>query len=232
MVIKHQRIIEDESTRRIGFLSRLVNFLEDVYEDAECTDLYYTITSMEEESVVVEGVNCKYPLSESIEVFMDKYDLYVEEGIGRDHYTELYDIIVRTYRETLHYTMKNYATRSIQQHVEYYLGILFSGKAFLVEGEEDRVIIPGGLNQCFAAHTHPSNLPIPSRADVRSITNLFLDRGIGHVIETVGPSLAIYRRAPLRIEDLEALKTLDRYRSIEELFRVLGGLESIAVTYL
>ncbi len=231
MAIKHQRIIEDESTRKIGFLSRLVNFLEDVYEDAECADLYYTITSIEEESVIVEGVDCNYPLSESIDVFMDKYDLYAEEGIGRKHYTELYDEVVRVYKSTLHYTMKNYAARSLQKHVEYYLGILFSGKAFLVEGEGDKVIIPGGLNQCFAAHTHPSNLPIPSQADVRSITNLFLDRGIGHVIETVGPSLAIYRRAPLSIEDLEVLKTLDRYRSIDELFRALGSLKSITLTY-
>ncbi len=232
MTLKFQQIIENEATRRIGFLSRLVNFLEDILEDAECDSVYYTVGSVDEKEVVVEGRNCRYPLSESIEVFMDKYDLYAEEGFGKKHYTELYHEIVKVYRETLHYTMKGYAVKSMQRRVEYYLGVLFNGKGFLVEGEEDRVVVPGGLNQCFAAHTHPSQIPIPSHADVRSITNLFLDRGIGHVIETSGPSLAIYRRAPLSIEDLELLRTMDRYRDVGSLFRSFAKLESIVLEYI
>jgi proteasome lid subunit RPN8/RPN11 len=230
--LKFQEIIDNDATRRIGFLSRLANFLEDVFEDAECEDLFYTIKSYSSGEVIVEGVNCKYPLSESLEVFMDHYNVRAEEGAGKEHRTEIYDKIIRTYRETLHYTMKSFAARSVQKHMEYYLGILFNGKGFIIEGEEDRVIVPGGLNQCFAAHTHPSAIPIPSRADIRSITSLFLDRGIGHAIETIGSSIVIYRRSPISEDELEQLNSLLKAKSVDELFRRLSSISSIAVAYI
>ncbi len=228
---KQNILIEDKSAERIAFISRTINFAEDVLEDAECEDVLVDIEWSAEPKVLVNGWQCNYDVGESIEIFMDKYDLdamYSEHA--RISYTRLYDEVVSTYLESLHYRMKNYASKSYATRREYYLGILFDGRAFLLEGEEDHVISPG-IPQCFSAHTHPSNMPVPSRQDLRVITRLLIDRGIGHVIETVGPSLAIYRVRPLTLEDWEKMKNVQSIENPLEALQVLSKLKALRTRY-
>lgn len=232
MTEKFQRAVENEATMRIGFYGRVINFLEDLLEDAECEEVYVDIVSVDEEYIVVEGSNCSYPIEESIEVFQDKYDLYAEPGSASTPLASLYREVVSTYRNTLHYDMKQFAARSMRTGLEYYLGILFNGKAFIIEGEENRVIMPGIRTQCFSAHTHPSNLPIPSRQDIHTIIELFINRGIGHVIETISTGLAIYRIRPIDIDDLEKLKIIETIKDPVRALRELSSVKSIVIEYI
>ncbi len=228
---KQNILVEDESAERIAFISRTINFAEDVLEDAECEDVLIDIEWSAGPKILVKGWRCSYDIGESIEVFMDKYDLdAVYSEHARTSYTTLYDEVVKTYMETLHYRMKNYAAKTYATRREYYLGILFDGRAFLLEGEEDRVISPG-IPQCFSAHTHPSNMPVPSRQDLMVITRLLIDRGLGHVIETVGPSLAIYRVRPLTLEDWEKMKEIQSIESPLEALQALSKLEALRTRY-
>ncbi len=216
----------------IAFYSNLVNYIEDLLEDAECEDIYIGGIDPDGGSAVIEGYNCKYSLEESVEVFSKYYDVTLEIGSGGRPYDELYRRVITTYRETLHYMMKKLSLETIAKHREYYLGILFTGDAFILEGEEDRVVVPGGIKQCFAAHTHPSNIAIPSWNDLKSIVNLFLDRGIGHVIETVGQSMAIYRVKPLTLEEYEVLHDLEKANDLNEVFHILNSIGSIVIEYI
>ncbi len=229
---KFQRIIENEATHRIGLYGRIINFLEDILEDAECEEVYVDIVSVNEDYIVVKGMNCSYPVEESIEIFQDKYDIYAEPGNASTPPASLYREVVSTYRNTLHYDMKQFAARSMSTGIEYYLGILFNGRAFIIEGEEDRVIMPGIRTQCFSAHTHPSNLPLPSRRDIHTIVDLFINRGIGHVIETASTGLTIYRIRPIDIDDLDKLKTIETIRDPVRALKELSSVKSLVIEYI
>ena len=170
---RYQTIIENNHTVRIAFLARTINFLEDVLEDAECEEVLINSDNIQDNVLTVEGVNCKYDLLESIPVFSEKHNVTATLGRGDTSLKNLYEEVINYYRETLHYKMKEYAAKTINTRREYYLGILFNGKAFLLEGEQNKVLLPR-IPQCFSAHTHPSNLSIPSKQDLKTIIQLLV----------------------------------------------------------
>jgi hypothetical protein len=231
---KYQQIINNKDTFMIGFLSRLINFLEDIIDDSECEDVYvwFNMDDPLSDNIFVEGVNCLYNIEESINVFSHNYDLVVERGRGEYSLNDLYSIVIERYKNRLHYIMKDLAGKSIITHREYYLGILFNGKAFLIEGERDKVLVPGNIPQCFSAHTHPSQIPIPSRADLKTINKLFIDRGIGHAIETVGTSMIIYRVSPITLSDLEIIKDAEKMRNPVKALSMLTSTQHIKIMYI
>lgn len=229
---KFQQVFGNNATKKIAFLSTTINFLEDILDDAECEAVYVDSSALQYEKILVEGINCTYDLNESIEVFSEQYDLDAEPASKADlPLRSLYEMVISTYKETLHYKMKEFASKSMINKIEYYLGILFNGKAFIVEGEEEHVTIPG-FKQCFAAHTHPSVIPVPSRPDLKNIINLFLERGIGHVIETVNTAMVIYRVAPLTDEDLEALMSAVRFNDPNKYLKIFSSRDSIRLLYI
>ncbi|ABN69252.1 hypothetical protein Smar_0139 [Staphylothermus marinus F1] len=229
---KYQRIIENKNTKLIAFYSRLINFLEDILEDAECDNVYISIPQHSFSSTIfVDGSNCRYDLLDSINAFAEKYDIQVDIGKGNIELTSLYYKVVEEYKQSLHYIMKELAVKSLVNNIEYYLGILFNGKGFLVEGEEDRVVLPN-IPQCFSSHTHPSRIPIPSRADIKSIIKLFLDRGVAHAIETVGSTLVIYRTGPLTIDDLDIIRNVEKSNNIIKALELLSRTGNIKILYL
>ncbi len=228
---KYQAIIKNNYTEKIAFLARTINFLEDILEDAECEEVLINSHELENYTVVVDGIKCNYDLLESINIFSEKHNVYATIGRGDTNLRTLYEEIIDYYRETLHYKMKEYSTKTIATRHEYYLGILFDGKAFLIEGEEDKVLLPR-IPQCLSAHTHPSNIPIPSKQDLKTITQLFTDRGIGHIIETIGASLAIYRVAPITIDDLEVFKQLENTNDIIKALNDLTKKTPIRLRYI
>lgn len=229
---KYHKLIENSDTRAIAFYSRLINFLEDILEDAECDNIYVSIPKNDNAYMVaVEGINCRYDLLESIEVFAPRYDIEASVGRGNIELSSLYHLVIEKYKGALHYMMKDLAGKSFVNRVEYYLGILFNGKAFLLEGEEDRVVLPS-IPQCFSSHTHPSRLPAPSRADLKTITRLFLDRGLGHVIETVGSSMVIYRVGPLTLDDLNVIKDAEKAGNPNEALKIIISNTSIKIAYI
>ncbi len=231
---KYQQIIDNKDTFIIGFLSRLVNFLEDIIDDSECEDVYvwFNMDDPLSENIFVEGVNCLYDIEESINVFSPNYNLVAVKGRGEYSLSELYNMVIDKYKSRLHYIMKDLAGKSFITRREYYLGILFNGKAFLIEGERDKVLLPGNIPQCFSAHTHPSQIPVPSRADLKTINRLFVDRGIGHAIETVGTSMVIYRVSPITLNDLEIIRDAERIHNPVKALSMLTSTQHIRVMYI
>jgi len=222
---KYHTVFRNEYTERLSFLCRAVNFLEDVLEDAECDDL---LVSVEGRGIAVEPVNCRYSVLESIDVFRDQHSLEnVTLGFGVESYRALYDRVFETYLKGLHPRTLDLLARSRATGYEYYIGVLFDGRAFVLEGEKDRITLPS-ISQCFSAHTHPYPNPLPSTADLKTITQMLLSRGVGHVISSFGGSLAVYRVRPLSEEDFELLREAERLNPLNAL-KPLAKLKSIKV---
>ncbi len=92
---KYHTVFKNNSTLHLGFLCRLINFLEDVLEDAECGDIYVSEKELVDEKIVLEPINCTYDVEESIEVFSEEYDLdNIVVGSGDTGLSSLYDYLV------------------------------------------------------------------------------------------------------------------------------------------
>lgn len=229
--IKYQEVVDNKYAKSIAFLCRAINFLEDVFEDAECKDIYVDSKALNAHVVVLDAVKCKYNVLESVEIFQGKHHVDVKKGAGDLPLRELYEYVVDYYDKALRKKMKEYARKTYATGVEYYLGILFDGEGFLVEGDENRVTLPGAL-QCFSAHTHPSDLPVPSKNDIKAISRMLVDRGIGHVIEAVKTGLAIYRVGPLSLKDYEVLKHLEKADDVAKIIAEIAGKTVIRARYI
>jgi len=236
-ILKEQRIVENSNTKYIGFLSRFINFLEDVLDDAWCEDIFVDKSIYDSRPIIpgtieVEPYRCSYEPEESIRVFSGQWDIDIDITIGKGYYSlnELYFLIPSIYVETLHYLMKSYASKTIANKREYFLAILFNGKGFLVEGEVNRVRIPF-VPHCLSSHTHPSHMPVPSKGDIEMILYMMLNRGFLHVIETVGASLYIYRVRPLSEDDLVKLRSIESLNNYRDVISVFKSIESVRLEY-
>ncbi len=236
--LREQILIDNNNTRYIGFLSRFINFLEDVLDDAWCEDIFidksiYSNRPIIPNTIEIEPYKCSYDPLESISVFSSQWDIdEISITIGKGYYSlnELYFLIPSIYIETLHYLMKSYSSKTITSKKEYFLAILFNGKGFLVEGEVDRVRIPF-IPHCLSSHTHPSHMPIPSKRDIEMILYMMLNRGFLHVIETVGASLYIYRVKPLSENDLVKLRSIESLNNYRDVINVFKTIESVRIEY-
>ena len=226
---RYHRVLRDRDSERIGLLCRLVNFAEDVVEDAECKDLLVSLDHPEE--IAIEPVECRYSIRESTEIYGEHHRLEnIVLGSGDKSFRELYNYIVEAYRTTLHSRFLNTIAKLRGWKTEYYLGILFDGTMFIAEGRKDHISLPG-IPQCFSAHTHPEPYPLPSSTDLKMITRLLLDRGIGHAVVAMGSTLVIYRVKPLTLSDYEVLQGID-YRDPVNALREISRLDSIKLRYI
>jgi len=234
MVLREQVVFENNSTRYIAYLSRLVNLVEDIVDDAYCSSTYIGGLSLYDYSVpdrvYLEPIDCVYDPVESLEVFSSQWEIdNVFIGRGSIDYRELYRLVYNVYRSTLHYKMKEYSVKSSSLSREYYLAVLFNGKAFIVEGERDRVALPV-IPHCVSAHTHPTNHPYPSKHDIESIINMMVNRGLLHAIETTSHTLYVYRVKPLCEEDIVKLRLIEGerdYRRVADLFKSIESLRIV-----
>lgn len=230
---KFHRVFSNTESKYIGFLCRVVNLLEDVQEDAECSDIYVTLDELYRYRVVIEPVDCKYSIRESIDIFSEQHRVdnisISDTGHGYISFTNLYDFIIDKYRETLHSYIQQFISKTINTSHEYFLAVLFNGNCLILEGEKNRVTIPRIYN-CLSAHTHPSNIPYPSPRDIDEIIEIFINRGIGHIIVAKLGSLVIYRTKPLTDAELEIVIDL-RSRNPSEVVKELNKLSVVRVKF-
>jgi len=220
--LKYQRIIDNDDTFKTGFICRSILLIEDIIEDAYCENLRVKI-DLDEYKLIVEPVNCRYDIRESISVFSSQHDVSnIEIGLGEYDYSYLYEKLIDMYRLKLHQYVRSMIWKTISTGVEYYMGLLFNGKAFIVEGEVGYVKIPR-LNLCLAVHTHPSRHAIPSSIDLESMVELILNRGIGFIIVSSVESLAIYRVKPLGIDEFEYIKSIDLKDPVKALREIVDS---------
>lgn len=203
-MVKKHIISQTGFSKEIGLLCRLILFLEDVVEDSQCEDIY--VENKGFDGFVLKPFNCIYSVNDSMSLFRDRYNIdKISLGDANTSYKTLYDRVIEVYVENLHPKIKRLSKKTHHSGVEFFAGVTFDGKFFLLEGEKGLVKIPV-FPHCLSIHTHPSLHPIPSREDFKSIAKLLIDRGIGHVITAGLSSIAIYRVKPLTVDDYEALR--------------------------
>lgn len=109
--------------------------------------------------------------------------------------------------------MTPYTRTTSQSGVEYLLVVMSDGKGYLIEGEENRIVVPMS-RALFSLHTHPSNCLL-SPHDVRSLSNTLMYRGIGGGVVARDCYLILVRSGPFTEEDLiELIRFRDALRKM------------------
>uniref|UniRef100_A0A7J3KEK3 Uncharacterized protein n=1 Tax=Staphylothermus marinus TaxID=2280 RepID=A0A7J3KEK3_STAMA len=229
-MVKKHGIYRSSSSNEIGLLCRLILFIEDVIEDAECSDIY--VDRIDLDKFALKPVNCKYDVNESISIFRDRYEpIDICLGEASSSYRALYDHVIEKYEETIHSYMKKIYRETFESGIEYFTGVTFDGRFFVLEGEEGYVKFPA-IPHCLSIHTHPSLYPVPSSADFKNIVRLIIDRGLGHVVVAGVSSIAIYRVKPLNIGEYEELKKLISRDPISILDYIRTKIGFLKIKYL
>jgi hypothetical protein len=231
VVLKYHEVFENSYTRKIGFLCRLINLLEDLLEESGCRDILVDYSEDSTSIVKVEGIDCTYSILESLELYGGKYDINASIGLGRFKLSDLYGRILEYYKRGFHSRLLSYAVLTDETGIEYYLGVLFDGKGFLLEGGVNSVSIPR-IPQCLTAHTHPSHSPLPSSRDFSAIRDLFTNGGLAHFIVTINKSIAIYRAGPITTSDYELLINAERFSSPMEALMNLARGSRVKVCFI
>lgn len=123
-----------------------------------------------------------------------------------DEFDEPYSLLNKVVNQVLVKSvelMTPYAHVTSQSGVEYLLALMSDGKGYLIEGEENKIVVPVS-RVLFSLHTHSSNCLL-SPHDVRSLSNTLMYRGIGGGVVARNCYLILVRSGPFTEEDLMKL---------------------------
>ncbi len=210
---REEILLDNVLTERMAFIARLINFLEDLADDAFCREIYVSedvlLGGSAPSSITVDAVDCEYDVVESARAFSKEWSINsnVKKGRAEVQLSSLYKYIYELYMNYLHPLMKHYSIKTYAQGVEYCLALLFEGKGVIVEGGRNKVVLPY-FKHFLSAHTHPGGRALPSEADLRTMFRLFIDRGFLYSIVAPGSSMIVYRAAPLTEESLDLMSKL------------------------
>ncbi|MEM2283909.1 MAG: hypothetical protein QXL29_04780 [Zestosphaera sp.] len=116
---------------------------------------------------------------------------------------ELYSLLNKMVSQVLINSIKlmtPYTHVTSQSGIEYLLAVLSDGKGYLIEGEENKIVVPIS-KALFSLHTHPNNCLL-SPHDVRSLSNTLMYRGIGGGVISRDCYLILVRSGPFTEDDL------------------------------
>lgn len=212
-----RREVEVTSTwsLKLALYNHLINGLESVIAEYECSDisivLPWTHGSQELSELIVCYSKCSEVPYEGFELnnivkykLADRYEFrQCYEGL---HLDELYSQALDLYLRNVPSYLRSYSIRTALEGIEYMLVVLQNGRAVLLEGERNKVVIPS-VKTVASAHTHPKNC-IPSPHDIRSLANILLDGGLGASIVSPDCILTIFRSGPFTEDDYLALTSL------------------------
>jgi len=200
---------------KLAFYNHLINGLESIIAEYGCSDVGVTLLDTELPSLefVVCYSNCDevphegFELNNILEYGLAKeYTFrYCREGL---HLNDLYSKALDLYLSNVLSYLHPYSIRTAIEGIEYMLLVLKNGRAVLIEGEKDKVIVPS-IKLVASAHTHPKNC-IPSPHDLRSIINILLEGGLGASVVSPNCTLTIFRNGPFTEDDLIAITTFMR----------------------
>ncbi|MCD6428407.1 MAG: hypothetical protein J7L12_02180 [Desulfurococcales archaeon] len=229
-----RREVEVTSTwsLKLALYNHLINGLESVIAEYECTDVSVVLPESYESQKLSELIVCYTGCSEApYEGFeldnivryelADRYEFkQCYEGL---RLSELYSQALDLYLRNVPSYLRSYSIRTALEGIEYMLVVLQNGRAVLLEGERNKIVIPS-VKTVASAHTHPKNC-IPSPHDIRSLTNILLDGGLGASIISPNCILTIFRNGPFTEDDYLALTSLIknlRRNPIDELGQLLA----------
>ncbi|QOR93974.1 hypothetical protein IMZ38_04845 [Thermosphaera chiliense] len=225
--MKYIEEISNKYTRRIGLLYRSILFVEDFIEDAECENVYVEPLN---ETLLINPVNCAGEVDNSVNHYSSIYELNVRISPVNRSFKELYMDIVKLYAEGLRPVIRSKLSLTIENRLEYFMGVTPKGVGFLLEGDVEKVRIPW-VNTVLTVHTHPEEHPFPSLTDLETMVGSFTSRGIAHGIEAYTAGLIIYRVKPITLEELLFIKNIKKKNPFSYL-NELGKVDSIRIAYL
>ena len=197
--------ITSRRSKKLALLCLVINGLESLVGGYGCTDIR---ASIEGSKIHIcyrdcqEEIDNGYELDEAVDYgLISSYSINkCGEGLKlQTLYNRALDQLVRF---TTSY-LSTYALRTMVEGVEYMVLVLRNGRALLLRGTKNRVIIPG-VKALVSAHTHPQGC-IPSPHDIRSFINMLLEGGFGSGIISNECKLFIVRSGPFLEEDYVAL---------------------------
>lgn len=208
--------VTSNTSKALALANILVNGIESLIFDCSCSDAYIDVEFSSLEDLLGSDINvnlsdCEYRPDKYFELDdLVDYGLVnsvnVSLGSSGTNYKVLYDEAIKTTLKWAIPYMKLTSLKTRRSGIEYMLIVLRDGKAEVLEGEVDRVVIPE-VNAVVTVHTH-STLCIPSTTDMKSLTNLLIDGGLGFGIVSPTCYLLIFRVGPFTEEDLITLKNL------------------------
>ncbi len=195
-------------TIKLAIYNAVINGIESIIGEWGCKSLWAVI---DEDKVTICYDYCDGIPDQGFEL-----DDAVSNGIIKEYelrqcnmgkpLNELYVEAARMFIKNSMSMMNTYALRTRFDNIEYMLIILQNGRAALLQGEHNRVVIPQ-IRASATAHTHPRGCT-PSPHDIRSLINLLFDGGLGSGIVSTDCSLYIMREGPYTENDLIALSKL------------------------
>ncbi len=220
---RYSDLIENEETKRIANLFKLLLIIEDAIEIAineldieinngiEISNLSLLDSSNNIDSIKINiDSDCRYS---TIKYFSD-IEVYIECKKGVQH--NINRIYEKLYRECLALSV-NYLAPRIFDKSEYVLILLGDGKGVILQGFEKNVEFPKIIDTIFLSHTHPYSIyPAFSRADVLTGIDILSNRGIGICVYSINGYLCIYRSGVINEEDyINLMKLANSYNIID-----------------
>ncbi|BCU71384.1 hypothetical protein [Stygiolobus caldivivus] len=148
-----------------------------------------------------------------------------QKGKGKLSYLVLYDEFTKNYISFISSVMRSYASRTKETEIEFINILLNDGNYIVLEGEEDKVVIPHP-SAISSTHTHP-NICIFSHKDLETASYLFVKNYLLVGVTTDECALLIYRRGVFTIEDQKELEKLAKVtKKSKTLEEVLGGYKN------
>ncbi|BFH74511.1 hypothetical protein SJAV_24550 [Sulfurisphaera javensis] len=198
MSVKDQKIDKSKESEKLAEIAKLIFKAEEIHEEYDeiaTTDL--------EKLYTVNGIND------------------TEKGKAKYTYFQLYDYFAELYSRFILSTMANYSTRTQESEIEYINILLEDGSFIILEGEEDRVVIPHP-KALASTHTHP-NICLFSHKDLETADQLFIKDYIAVGVLTTKCLLLLYRRGVYTLEDREILlklvKNIKKSKTAEEVIK-------------
>lgn len=185
MSVKDQKIdknLESEKLAKIADLIFKAEAIHEEYDEIPTTDLTKLYTKSG-----IEGT---------------------EKGEGKFQYFKLYDFFAENYAKFIINIMASYASRTQNTEIEYINILLSDGQYLILEGDEDKVVIPHP-RALASTHTHP-NVCLFSHKDLETADYLFIKDYLVVGVITTQCLLILYRRGVYTIEDRESLLMLSR----------------------
>ncbi|MEM0360960.1 MAG: hypothetical protein QXY36_01215 [Sulfolobales archaeon] len=219
--------LTSSTSRSLALANNLVNGIESLIEDCSCSDAYIlnkftSLYDLIDEYVEIGLSDCAYTPDNLFEL----NDL-VTNGLVRDvrvrtntldsgvNYRVLYELALNTVLDNVIPYMRNVSLKTAVTEVEYMYIILRDGRALLLEGDFNKVVIPN-VNATLTVHTH-SLTCLPSRSDLKSISDLFVQGGLGSGITSPTCYFAIFRVGYFTEEEYAMLRNLYEYKPTYEL---------------
>lgn len=219
--------LTSNTSRSLALANNLVNGIESLIEDCLCSNAYILNEFASLHDLIGEGVEvglsgCSYTPDNLFEL----NDL-VTNGLVRDvrvrtntlgsgiNYHVLYELALNTVLDSVIPYMMSISLKTAVTEIEYMYIVLRDGRALLLEGDFNKIVIPN-VNATLTIHTH-RHACLPSRNDLKSISDLFIQGGLGSGITSPTCYFAIFRTGYFTEDDYIMLRNLYEHKLTYEL---------------